>query len=616
MARVFLFALYDPFAAGVRQLAACAKEAGHAVHMCFIKTSCLSDRFLMNEVKDGVMNADSIGLYRCYEGILHSQPALRGSITQAMLTALESPLQRFAPTIIGFSGRSWVTPEVEPVVKRLREKAPSALFIAGGAGPADEPELFLNMGFDLVVRGEGEGALLDICSCADQGRDYDDIMNVVYKKDGVLQYNPLRPLIDDLGTLPMPLWNERGETSFIEEDRLQDNDYSVSGREYQCLGSRGCFAKCSYCTTGNILHVYKKQGLKTLSYRAVPIENLMSELRIAKARGAQSVRLTDEYFVRPMNELIEFFTFYNNEIALPYRAYLNPSQLLESETYFTLAAKHLYFFGIGVQSGSDKFNREEFNRFGKVEDAIQVSHKVFEKRIISQSQLIGGLAIKTPEVFEADLAYVKKLPHLKGHVTPSTAINYFSFFPVPDTPLVRKHPFLETYKYAPLKYLYEAMLLHIRHLYAHDDDAFNEVRSRKDFVQAPFELYYHYHSLVVSAHREYLMEQAARLEGQEVYFWGMGQAYEYSKYLFANVRPKAMVLDKKWIPEKNKYNKDGIPFLSEEEAFGQRDLPPIIIFAKKYFVQIMANNLYRTHPELGDNIIGCSLTAENQLYYS
>ena len=60
--------------------------------------------------------------------------------------------------------------------------------------------------------------------------------------------NPIRPVIQDLDTLPFPDV-EPHDKYLVEDDRLTENfgEISYSGR-YHLMGSRGCPFRCGFCS--------------------------------------------------------------------------------------------------------------------------------------------------------------------------------------------------------------------------------------------------------------------------------------------------------------------------------------------------------------------------------
>ena len=88
---------------------------------------------------------------------------------------------------------------------------------------------------DLVIRGEAEETFKEIL----QGRPYQDILGLTYRKNGIVCSNPSRPFIDDLDSIPFPSRDLIDNTAFKRPDN----------NKLQTLikVSRGCPYHCFFC---------------------------------------------------------------------------------------------------------------------------------------------------------------------------------------------------------------------------------------------------------------------------------------------------------------------------------------------------------------------------------
>jgi radical SAM superfamily enzyme YgiQ (UPF0313 family) len=55
---------------------------------------------------------------------------------------------------------------------------------------------------DGICIGEGDEALLELVKCLEEKRDYKDVRNFWFRIDDRVIKNPIRPLMEDLGSLP------------------------------------------------------------------------------------------------------------------------------------------------------------------------------------------------------------------------------------------------------------------------------------------------------------------------------------------------------------------------------------------------------------------------------
>lgn len=113
--------------------------------------------------------------------------------------------------------------------------------LAGGPHATLMPEEAVNMGFDAAVIGEGESVIEDAVQALTGEISKETVKGWAYKDDNnVIKMTDPRDLIEDLDTVPYPArhmvdWSLYGD---IQEGILHSNLFS----------SRGCTAKCSFCS--------------------------------------------------------------------------------------------------------------------------------------------------------------------------------------------------------------------------------------------------------------------------------------------------------------------------------------------------------------------------------
>ncbi|HTQ57901.1 MAG TPA: radical SAM protein [Bryobacteraceae bacterium] len=142
------------------------------------------------------------------------------------------------PIIIGFSLIfQFYLPAFASLIRKLRHADVNCHFTMGGHFPSLSPARTLELipELDSVVRFEGEMTLLELADVIGAGRDWHSVQGLAYRAPQGVVNTPLRPLVDDLDTLPYP---ERG---FEPETAL--------GRKaLPLLASRGCARTCSFCS--------------------------------------------------------------------------------------------------------------------------------------------------------------------------------------------------------------------------------------------------------------------------------------------------------------------------------------------------------------------------------
>jgi len=158
----------------------------------------------------------------------------------------------FRPDIVGVSVRNidnsdsialrHYTPEARDILRALREAAPAAKVIAGGAAFGVAPEaLFRDLEVDYAVAGDGERASVALVDALSSGAPIENLPGLVRDRNGTVVFTP--PGEDaDLDSLPRPALHR-----WIDLARYQRH-----GATIPIQTKRGCVYKCVYCTYRNV----------------------------------------------------------------------------------------------------------------------------------------------------------------------------------------------------------------------------------------------------------------------------------------------------------------------------------------------------------------------------
>jgi radical SAM superfamily enzyme YgiQ (UPF0313 family) len=203
----------------------------------------------------------------------------------------------FKPDVIGVSVRNidnsdaialrHYTPEARSVLHALRQAAPGAKVIAGGAAFGVAPEaLFRDLGVDYAVAGDGERASVALVDALSSGAPIEALPGLVRERDGTVVFTP--PGEDaDLDSLARPSLHR-----WIDLARYQRH-----GATIPIQTKRGCVYKCVYCTYRNV----EGWGYRTRDPELVADE--IEELKI-KA-GVHHFDFVDSTFNSPPGHAIQ-----------------------------------------------------------------------------------------------------------------------------------------------------------------------------------------------------------------------------------------------------------------------------------------------------------------------
>ena len=166
---------------------------------------------------------------------------------------------------------------------KIKQVKPDTIVVLGGYHPTFEFESVLEeQSVDVVVRGEGEYALLELVKTIEDGGDLRDVQGLAFHddSDGSLVLTPDRPVIADLDELPFPAFH----LFPMEKYRILNITTNVA----TIITTRGCPMQCSFCSSA-ALHGHK---LRRRSY-----QNVVDEVEMhLKEQNIDTIAFMDDTF--------------------------------------------------------------------------------------------------------------------------------------------------------------------------------------------------------------------------------------------------------------------------------------------------------------------------------
>ena len=212
------------------------------------------------------------------------------------LRAARDAARRFSPDVIGISVRNidnsdlialrHYTPEAAEVTRTLREAAPHANVIAGGAAFGVAPAALTDaLDVDWAVAGDGERATVALIDALAAGRDPGEIPGLVRRDHGETRLVPP---------------GGEGRLDTLPDMRVQDwidiRAYQRHGATVPIQTKRGCVFRCVYCTYLNV---------EGWGYRLRDPESVTDEIEsLARERGVRRFEFVDSTFNSPPRHAI------------------------------------------------------------------------------------------------------------------------------------------------------------------------------------------------------------------------------------------------------------------------------------------------------------------------
>jgi anaerobic magnesium-protoporphyrin IX monomethyl ester cyclase len=326
------------------------------------------------------------------QGIMSLSACLKqaGHEVALAIAAQEDPVrfaQEYEPDIVAYSvmtgSHRWYQEVNLRIRDALRDKAPFSVF--GGPHPTFFPEFITEPGIDGICVGEGEGPIVDLANALGNGGLKPDIANWWFKIDDEIVRNPVRPLIRDLDSLPMP-------------DRALVYDKHPASRRSPIkhfMGSRGCPYNCTYCFNHAYYQIYKRE--RRGNQRSV--DHVIAEVQQVRARyPLEQVIFLDDLFIIYDDWLEEFADKWPRQVGLPFFCNVRANLVVRGPHKVELLRRAgCSTVSMGIEAANDRIRVELLKRRMTKEEMIEAGHLFRNAGIHITATNILGLPTSTLE---------------------------------------------------------------------------------------------------------------------------------------------------------------------------------------------------------------------------
>ncbi|MDD3717146.1 MAG: radical SAM protein [Actinomycetota bacterium] len=369
-----------------------------------------------------MLGVDEGGWYM--EGVASLSAVLKEAGHDVALYHLTSPvgrgdfqetLRREAPDIMGFVTMTREYPQVREYVGWAKD-ALDVPVISGSYHPTTLPEeVIATDGVDMLCRGEGEAALLELVSRMDAGEDYGGTESIWVKQDDNVRRNPVRPLMEDIDVLPLP------DFSIFDFSKLLSTRINTG----VVILSRGCPYSCTYCSNKRMRDIYPNKSRYSRFHSPEYSIDYLKKL-LAAYPGVKYLNFRDDILPWKGGWLERFTSLYRKEIGLPficnYRA-----NLVTPEIVRMLRQAGCYQMFFGVESGNDYIRNEVLNRHMSREKIVEAFEACRDAGIKTVAYNMVGLPYE-------DKSRVLDTVKLNAEIRADHSLSPI-YYPYPDTVL-------------------------------------------------------------------------------------------------------------------------------------------------------------------------------------
>ena len=324
----------------------------------------------------------------------------------AEIDHLINQIKMLNPSIVGISVMSAFFDLASEITKKIKEQM-HTMVLWGGIHPTIRPDQCLNTA-DIVCVGEGEYVILELAEKMSKGEEISNIRNLWFKNNQNVIKNELRPLIQDLDSVPFPDYSS-DDKYIVDWNKISPCNYSgvIQYFGMSFMTSRGCPFSCTYCANSILKDIYQNKG----GYiRQRSVDNVIRELEYSKKKyNLRSICFEDDLFTINNDWLMEFRLKYKRSVGLPFSCYGRAGYTTEEALRFLKDAGCVHL-QIGIQSGSERIKRSYFRRYDTNQEVVRLAQTLHNLGITYGCDILMENPLETEEDRQATLSILLKLP--------------------------------------------------------------------------------------------------------------------------------------------------------------------------------------------------------------
>lgn len=258
-------------------------------------------------------------------------------------------IRSYRPRVVGLSANSHQYVYATLIAREIKLNFDLPVFLGGVHTTIKPDEAIKEESFDGISIGEAEYAFLELIERIEKGRDYTDINNFWFRKEGRIIKNNIGPLVENLDKLPFPdysifkYFREAGKKDIVP----------------RFIFSRGCPFNCTYCCN----HVFKKVYTGCGNYlRFRSVDKAIEEIELVKKQyNLKHCKIDDDTFSLNKAWVLEFCKKYSEKFDMSFECNIRPGAV-DKETLEALKQAGCSLIKIGLETGNDNLRRKVLGR--------------------------------------------------------------------------------------------------------------------------------------------------------------------------------------------------------------------------------------------------------------
>jgi len=278
---------------------------------------------------------------------------------------LVDKLGQFKPEIVGITSMTSNFQNAVSIAKTVKLWNPKCIVAMGGVHATfTHKELLANIpDVDVVIRHEGELTVSDLADALERNRSLREVKSISFREKGNVISTPIRERIDDLDSLPYPLYH------FLEPSVEVYLRY-YGKRNFPVTTTRGCPFGCIYCST---------MAFHGRKYRTRSIPNVIGELEyLIETFKADNISFVDDNFTMQTERVFALCSeIKKRNLAIEWGCSARVDQVSEEllKAMKDAGCRDLFF---GIESASQRVLNLVRKGYGvqQAKDAVKIAEKL------------------------------------------------------------------------------------------------------------------------------------------------------------------------------------------------------------------------------------------------
>jgi anaerobic magnesium-protoporphyrin IX monomethyl ester cyclase len=321
------------------------------------------------------------------------------------LDTLKAKLLSFKPDLVAVSLMSFMYKRSYYIVKYVKEISSDVTVVAGGPHISTLREKVLEecKWIDYGIVQEGEYTLLELC----KGYEKEDILGLLYRKDGKVNFVGPRSFERNLDKFPFPRFEKFPLGKYVTE-------------EIGIVSSRGCPFNCTYCPVNTSIGQ---------QYRMRSAESIVDEVTYWYNRGFKQISILDDNFTLNKERVFKICDSICNKDFKGIELNCNNGirvDRVDKEIFSAMRQAGFKYFAFGIESGNEQVlrNIKKSQDIGIIEKALRTA--IEYDFTITLFFIVGSPGEDMAKVKES-IALAKKYPVFDAR--------FYNLIPFPATEL-------------------------------------------------------------------------------------------------------------------------------------------------------------------------------------